>query len=121
MGSVSGCHPPSIPPPRPLWVQLPALLVGLDINSIVKHVQLDSLAPLLGVLELAVRVGDGPLARAQEPQQRGVVVRGRRAGLVQALLAQVRLEAPEGLLLVGRQVPEVSMRVSVLEQRLFPL
>lgn len=75
-------YQPSIPPPRPLWVKLPALLVGLDIDSIVQHVQLDSLPPFLGVLELAVGVGYGPFACAQEAQQRWVVVRGWRAMLV---------------------------------------
>lgn len=107
---------PSIPPPRPLWVQLPALLVGLDVDGVIQHVQLDGLAPLLGVLELGVCVGDGPLAGAQEAQERGVVVRGRRARLVQALVLQVCLEALEGALLFLGQVAQVAMRVAVLER-----
>lgn len=104
----------AVPPARPLRVQAAALLVGVDVDGVVQHVDADGGAPPLRVAELRGGVGGDPPPRAQEPQEHGVVVRRRGgAGPVQPLLGEVRLERGEGGLLVGGEVAQVAVRVAV--------
>lgn len=67
----------------PLGVEATALLVRFDIDRVVENVEINVGAPFLRVFKLGACIGYDPAAGAQEAQQDGIVVGGRRARLVE--------------------------------------
>lgn len=95
-------------------VQPPSLVILVQVDGLVKRVQLVFLAPVLGVFELLECFVGDKLARSQVAEQSLVIVarRGSFGGPSEVLLrlAQV-LEALQGVLLALCEVPDMSGRV----------
>lgn len=70
-------NPALVSPACPLRIQPPCLLVLMDVDRLIKLVQLIGLPPVLRILELAEGICRDEFARAQISQQGLVIVSGR--------------------------------------------